>query len=122
MKLELYYLEETDSICSNRAVVTLAEKGITDWIAHKVVLVKGNPTLVMGKERWVVASGGPELATIGTGDVLGGLLAALWARGLDGEVAARSAAYWHGVAGADVARTGTVTASRLVGAIGRYAW
>ena len=39
MKLDLYYLEETDSICSNRAVVTLAEKGITDWTAHKVVLV-----------------------------------------------------------------------------------
>jgi len=90
--------------------------------SRKVVLVKGNPTLVMGEERWLVASGGPELATIGTGDVLGGLLAALWARGLDAEVAARSAAYWHGVAGADVARTGTVTASRLVGAIGRYAW
>lgn len=37
--LELYYLEETDSICSNRAVITLAEKGITDWVAHKMVLV-----------------------------------------------------------------------------------
>ena len=37
--LELYYLEETDSICSNRAIITLAEKGITDWVPHKIVLV-----------------------------------------------------------------------------------
>ena len=32
MALELYYLEEADSICSNRVIVTLAEKGISDWI------------------------------------------------------------------------------------------
>ena len=39
MKLELYYLEETDSICSNRVIVTLSEKGITDWVPHKMILV-----------------------------------------------------------------------------------
>ncbi|MCY4396940.1 MAG: glutathione S-transferase N-terminal domain-containing protein, partial [Rhodospirillaceae bacterium] len=39
MTLELYYLEETDSICSNRVIVTLAEKGITDWIPHKMILM-----------------------------------------------------------------------------------
>ena len=32
MTLEVYYLEETDSICSNRVIVTLAEKQIDDWI------------------------------------------------------------------------------------------
>ena len=37
MNLELYYLEETDSICSNRVIVTLSEKGITDWIPHKMI-------------------------------------------------------------------------------------
>jgi glutathione S-transferase len=37
--LELYYLEEADSICSNRALMTLAEKGIDDWIHHKLVLL-----------------------------------------------------------------------------------
>ena len=31
--LELYYLKEADSVCSNRAVITLAEKGIKDWTA-----------------------------------------------------------------------------------------
>ena len=39
MPLELYYLEEADSICSNRVIVTLAEKGITDWIPRKMVLM-----------------------------------------------------------------------------------
>ena len=38
--LELYYLEEADSICSNRALMTLAEKGIEDWIPQKLVLLK----------------------------------------------------------------------------------
>ena len=37
--LELYYLEEADSICSNRALMTLAEKGIEDWIPQKLVLL-----------------------------------------------------------------------------------
>lgn len=86
-----------------------------------VVLLKGNPTFVFGTDRWVVTSGGPELATIGTGDVLAGLIAALWAGGLDAETAARSAAFWHGVAGADLSRRRVVTAEDLVRTIGEYA-
>jgi len=39
MGLDLYYLEETDSICSNRVVITLREKGITDWTPHRMLLV-----------------------------------------------------------------------------------
>ena len=78
------------------------------------VLLKGAPTFVMGTGRWVVNSGGPELATIGTGDVLAGMIGAFWAAGLDGPVAARSAAYWHGRAAADLQRTRTVTADQLV--------
>ncbi|MGH9053579.1 MAG: NAD(P)H-hydrate dehydratase [Acidimicrobiia bacterium] len=87
-----------------------------------VVLLKGNPTFVMGRERWVVTSGGPELASIGTGDVLTGLLAAMWARGLEAETAARSAAYWHGRAGAALAARGTVTAEALAAEIGGWVW
>jgi hypothetical protein len=41
-----------------------------------------------GEELWAVTSGGPELATIGTGDVLTGMVAALIASGLDAETAA----------------------------------
>ena len=40
MGLDVYYLEETDSICSNRVIITLSEKGITDWTPHKMLLVK----------------------------------------------------------------------------------
>jgi NAD(P)H-hydrate repair Nnr-like enzyme with NAD(P)H-hydrate dehydratase domain len=58
------------------------------------------------------------LATIGTGDVLAGMTAALLAGGHDPAVAGRAAAYWHGRAGADLARTRVVTALRLVEEIG----
>jgi len=85
-----------------------------------VILLKGNPTFVLGSERWVVTSGGPELATIGTGDVLAGVVSALWACGLDGEVAARSGAFWHGAAGADLATRRTVTATELMSAVGEF--
>jgi NAD(P)H-hydrate epimerase len=87
-----------------------------------VVLLKGSPTFVAGEELWAVTSGGAELATIGTGDVLTGLAAALWARGLDPATAARSAAYWHGRAGAAAAIRGTLTAEILADEIGRFGW
>ena len=37
--LELYYLEEADSICSNRVLMTLREKHIVDWVPKKMVLL-----------------------------------------------------------------------------------
>lgn len=40
--LELYYLEEADSICSNRVLMTLAEKGIDDFVRHRIVLMNGD--------------------------------------------------------------------------------
>ncbi len=87
------------------------------------MLRKGNPTMVTdGGLPVLVRTGGPELASIGTGDVLAGMLGALWARGLSGRDAAISAAYWHGVAGADLAAGGTLTADRLARHIGRFAW
>lgn len=86
-----------------------------------VVLLKGWPTYVTdGTVPWAIISGGPELATIGTGDVLSGMVAALWARGLEPLEAARSAAYWHGVAGDDLARLTTVTAERLSRHVGYF--
>ena len=85
-------------------------------------MLKGNPTVVAGRETWIVASGGPELASIGTGDVLTGMTAALWSRGLDPEPAARSAAYWHGRAGASLAARTSLTATGLIDEVGRFAW
>ncbi|MGA7226702.1 MAG: NAD(P)H-hydrate dehydratase [Acidimicrobiia bacterium] len=88
-----------------------------------VVLLKGSPTVVSDGDIPVsVCTGGPELATIGTGDVLSGMLGALMARGLDASSAAVSAAYWHGIAAADLLQNGTVTAEALAGHIGRFAW
>ncbi|MFV9672422.1 MAG: NAD(P)H-hydrate dehydratase [Acidimicrobiia bacterium] len=85
-----------------------------------VVLLKGNPTFVTdGDETWAVTSGGPELATIGTGDVLTGMVSAFIAGGLPAEMAARSAAYHHGAAGARLARNEIVTATALVSEIAR---
>lgn len=82
---------------------------------HEVVLLlKGNPTLITdGGLPVLVDTGGPELATIGTGDVLAGMIGALWARGLGPLEAAISGAYWHGIAGADLAARGAVTAPAL---------
>jgi glutathione S-transferase len=37
--LELYYLREADSICSNRVLMTLAEKGIHDWEPKELILL-----------------------------------------------------------------------------------
>lgn len=88
-----------------------------------VVLRKGNPTMISdGGLPILVTTGGPELASIGTGDVLAGMIGALWARGLDPVQSALSGAYWHGVAAADLARSGTVTAPLLAGHVGRFAW
>ena len=70
----------------------------------------------------MVREGGPELATIGTGDVLAGWVAALWARGLSPGAAARSAAFWHGRAGAALSARRTVTADALSEEVGRWAW
>ncbi|MGH2692397.1 MAG: NAD(P)H-hydrate dehydratase [Actinomycetota bacterium] len=66
-----------------------------------VVLLKGPHTLVArpGGEVRVNTTGGPVLATAGTGDVLTGAIAALLARGLDPADAASAAAYVHGIAG-----------------------
>ena len=91
---------------------------------HEVVLLlKGNPTLITdGGLPVLVDTGGPELATIGTGDVLAGMIGALWARGLGPLEAAISGAYWHGVAGADLAARGAVTAPALVAHVRGYAF
>ena len=88
-----------------------------------VVLRKGNPTMVTdGCPPVFVDTGGPELATIGTGDVLAGMISALMARGLEGIDAAISGAYWHGLAGAQLRERRSVTADQLVEEVGRFAW
>ena len=66
-----------------------------------VVVLKGSQTLVADREGFVHVNptGNPGMATGGMGDVLGGLVAALLARGVDPLDAARAAVYLHGLAG-----------------------
>ncbi len=88
-----------------------------------VVLLKGNPTRISdGGLPVLVTTGGPELATIGTGDVLTGMIAALISRGVQPRDAAVTAAYYHGIAGAKISAGGPITASDLAAAVGSYAW
>jgi NAD(P)H-hydrate epimerase len=66
-----------------------------------VVLLKGNPALVAlpSGEVHINTTGGPSLATAGSGDVGTGTIAALLARGLRPPDAATAGAYVHGLAG-----------------------
>ena len=85
----------------------LAQELSARWNA--TILLKGQGSLVCSPEQdrvrlgTVVATGGPELACPGSGDVLAGIIAAIWARGEEPHVAAHVGATIHGVAGARIA-------------------
>jgi ADP-dependent NAD(P)H-hydrate dehydratase len=72
---------------------------------HGVVMVlKGQGTVVTDGERvYINTTGNPGMATGGTGDVLGGLIAALLGQHLEPFAAAQLGVYLHGLAG-DLAR------------------
>ncbi|MDP9233927.1 MAG: bifunctional ADP-dependent NAD(P)H-hydrate dehydratase/NAD(P)H-hydrate epimerase, partial [Actinomycetota bacterium] len=80
------------------------------------VLLKGPRTLTYRTGRGLIVNptGGAELATAGTGDVLTGVMAALAAGGDDAFTPAWQAAYLHGLA------AGIASHSR--GAVGLVAW
>ncbi|WP_095497129.1 NAD(P)H-hydrate dehydratase [Paraferrimonas haliotis] len=68
-----------------------------------VVLLKGPGTLIYDGQQLVVADvGNPGLAVAGSGDLLSGIIAAIWAQGLSAFDATVAAALIHGSA-ADVA-------------------
>jgi NAD(P)H-hydrate epimerase len=76
-----------------------------------IVVLKGFRSVIAAPDGDAVVNptGGPELATAGTGDVLTGLTAALLAQGLGSFEAAWAAAFVHGEAGAAAAaRVGAV--------------
>jgi len=83
------------------------------------VLLKGDRTVVARPDgaAWVNTTGTPELATGGSGDVLGGLVGSLLAAGLPGWQAAVAGAYVHGLAGHEAARHGPVTATEIAAAL-----
>ncbi|MGZ5349584.1 MAG: NAD(P)H-hydrate dehydratase [Actinomycetota bacterium] len=69
--------------------------------AGAVALLKGSRTIVVDDREAarINPTGGPVLATAGSGDVLTGMIGGLVARGLAPSDAAAAAAYVHGVAG-----------------------
>lgn len=88
------------------------------------VLLKGVPTVVSdGVDTDVSASGTPVLATAGSGDVLGGIVATLLAQGGNARRSAAAAAWIHGRA-AEIAGAGRVRGVDLHDVIGalRDAW
>jgi NAD(P)H-hydrate epimerase len=86
---------EADRLAAARA---LAAK------THAIVVLKGARTIVcdgtLGDEYCSInPTGGPELATGGSGDVLSGVIGALLAQGLAPADAARAAVWVHGASG-----------------------
>ena len=68
---------------------------------RSTVVLKGRHTLVgtAHAEVWLNPTGGPSLATAGTGDVLAGAIGAILARGVAADAAAAAGVYVHGLAG-----------------------
>ena len=86
------------------AEVQADREGYAAWLAGRsgaVVVLKGAGTIVADPAGclYLNTTGGPLLATGGTGDVLAGLLGALMGQGLDALSAARVGVFLHGAAG-----------------------
>jgi ADP-dependent NAD(P)H-hydrate dehydratase len=65
-----------------------------------VLLLKGAGTVITdGRRIAITSTGGPGLATGGSGDVLTGLIVSLLAQGMSGFAAAQLGAHLHGIAG-----------------------
>jgi hydroxyethylthiazole kinase-like uncharacterized protein yjeF len=74
-----------------------------------IVVLKGSGTIVaQGRALAIAITGGPALATAGSGDVLAGTIAALLARGLAPWEAACVGVHVHGLAGDMAPALGTV--------------
>jgi NAD(P)H-hydrate epimerase len=84
-------------IQSNR--LATAQEFATAW--GKVVVLKGAGTVIASSDGRAVVNptGGPNLATAGTGDVLSGIIGGLLAQGCDPFRAAVAGVYLHGRAG-----------------------
>ncbi len=77
------------------------EAAISFARAHSlVILLKGHRTMITDGERVEInETGGPAMATGGSGDCLTGMIGSLLGQGYSGFDSARIAAYWHGLAG-----------------------
>lgn len=84
----------------------LISEGKKFSIKHKCILVlKGAPTIIFDASGncFINPTGNPGMATVGMGDVLTGIIAGLYAKGISPREVAISGVFIHGLAG-DVAR------------------
>jgi len=72
---------------------------------HATIVLKGGPTAIGVSDGFVYlnSTGNPGMATVGSGDVLTGIIASLWAQGVSEEWAACSGVFLHGLSG-DIAK------------------
>ncbi len=65
------------------------------------VVLKGGPTVTADDKgnAWINSTGNAGMATVGSGDVLSGIIAGLWAQGMDEAGAAIAGVFLHGLAG-----------------------
>jgi hydroxyethylthiazole kinase-like uncharacterized protein yjeF len=86
-----------------------------------VVLLKGPGTVIAAPDGYAVVNrtGGSELATAGTGDVLTGIIAGLLAAGASPFDAAATGAYVHGRAASAAGTGDDLVATDLIGALHR---
>ena len=70
------------------------------------IVLKGVPTVIASKDGSAVlnSTGNPGMATAGAGDVLSGIIAGLWAQGMDDASAAWAGVYLHGLSGDIIAK------------------
>jgi NAD(P)H-hydrate epimerase len=96
---ELARLLDSDGKTINADRISAAREAAR--ISQCVVVLKGFQTLIAEPDGhvYVNPTGNPGMATGGMGDVLGGMIAALLARGTDALDAACAAVYLHGLAG-----------------------
>jgi NAD(P)H-hydrate epimerase len=89
-------------------------------LCRSTVVLKGASSLCFdGKEGVVNPSGGPFLATAGSGDVLAGMIASFYGSGLSSLSAASLGVYLHGIAGelAQQDHGGPIIASDIISKI-----
>jgi NAD(P)H-hydrate epimerase len=98
------------------AAVQANRRGAAEQLAAvtgAVVVLKGAGTVIStlgpaGGRLAICTTGGPALATAGTGDVLAGTIGALLGRGLDAWAAACAGVHIHGLAGDRLPMNGTL--------------
>jgi hydroxyethylthiazole kinase-like uncharacterized protein yjeF len=113
--------ETTAAVQANRVK---AARALADNLNAHVVL-KGNGSILVARDRhWFInRTGHAGLASAGTGDVLAGVLGALFAQGYSGETALVLGPHLHGAAADELAAAGVgpvgMTASELADGVRR---